>query len=577
MSYFTPAQKRAYAIKMDKQRENREKAANIKKLSSKKKRTYSSNYVPKSYVRKKGFGERVGAFIGEGADHIWDNATKAWDDLGKPIAQAAVMGFGDYVKPSYDIRRNSLLGMGNDPPAIKNAKDGSFIVRHREYLQDIITGTPGQFINTSYKIQPGNQDSFPWLSIVAQSFEQYQLRGMIFEFKSTSADALSSTNTALGEVIMATEYDCKKPNFSSKTQMENHQYAVAARQSCSMLHPIECAPSVSTLKTLYVRTGAVPEGADQHMYDFGNFQIATVGQQGTNVNIGSLWVTYEVRLLKNKMPNVGNLLYSSFYTQTANVCSAANFFGASSNPSSIQYSSNNTIGMRLNATSMDFPSYIGNGTYFVSIQWDGTGAICAPPTPSPIAGSGITMGTTINPAGNQFAPSSGDVSAVLQLSFVVYLGDNIPGTPRRVTFSGGTLPLSCTATMFITSFQTGMSIDTLVTGYTVPFEFNVLSSSILSVPKGPMQVMSEQASVRAEIQRLRAVLKEDVDALEEFEEEEEDEKGEKEEVDVVPTELQEALIRQHQLSPDKAKIVLEEWNKNKTKALVKTPVTHISK
>jgi hypothetical protein len=39
---------------------------------------------------------------------------------------------------------------------------------------------------------------FPWLSNIAQNFESYKLRGLVFEFKSMSGDALTSTNTALG-------------------------------------------------------------------------------------------------------------------------------------------------------------------------------------------------------------------------------------------------------------------------------------------------------------------------------------------------------------------------------------------
>ena len=519
MSSYSPAQKRAYAAKMSKMRA---KTSTYKKSYTPR----TSNYVPKSYTRKKGFGERVGGFLGEGADHVWDNVSKAWDDVGKPMAKGAIMGFGNYVQPNYPIKRNSLIGMGKDPPMIKNTKDGSFIIRHREYLQDIITGTPGQFINNSFKIQPGLQASFPWLSLLSQSFEQYQLRGMIFEFKSTSADALNSTNTALGEVILATEYDSSKPNFTSKIQMENHQYATTARQSCSVIHPIECSPSVSTLKTQYIRTGAVPANSSAQMYDFGNFQIATVGQQGVNVNIGTLWVTYEVRLLKCNLPNIGNLVFSSYYQQPiAGSVSSTNFFGTQAYASQIQYSLNNTIGMRLNVTSMDFPSYLGNGTYLVSIIWQGQQTIgVTVPTVSPTANSGLVLDATVSPFNGTppvfQTPLAAQTTDSMSLTFLVFLGTAVPGTPRRLTFSGGNYPNTCTAQLYITSAQSGLSASSLATGYTVPVNFNVLRlPGTFETPKGPLQLMSEQAGVRAEIQRLRAVLKADDDAHQEFEDE----------------------------------------------------------
>ena len=58
----------------------------------------------------------------------------------------------------------------------------------------------------------------------------------------------------------------------------------------------------SVLGDLYVRpTLNVPSGSDRRLYDFGNFQIATIGLQGTSVNVGELWVTYEIELFKPKV------------------------------------------------------------------------------------------------------------------------------------------------------------------------------------------------------------------------------------------------------------------------------------
>ena len=142
-----------------------------------------------------------------------------------------------------------------------------------------------------------------------------------------SADALNSTNTALGQVIMATNYDVNQPLFDSKYEMENTEFSTSVKPSLSAMHPIECARTESTLNELYVAAGGnIPPGGTASMYNFGNFQIATNGFQAANVNIGELWVTYEVTLFKpiqTSINETGNLwavdLYRPQFTTTAAV------------------------------------------------------------------------------------------------------------------------------------------------------------------------------------------------------------------------------------------------------------------
>jgi len=126
----------------------------------------------------------------------------------------------------------------------------------------------------------------------------------VYEFKSTSADALNSTNTALGAVIMSTEYDLAKSPFTTKMQMENYEFTSSCKPSCSMLHPIECDPAQTPIPTQYVRNSNSTV-YDKRLTDLGLFQIATYGMQAAAV-IGELWVTYEIELLKPRV----NLVYA---------------------------------------------------------------------------------------------------------------------------------------------------------------------------------------------------------------------------------------------------------------------------
>jgi hypothetical protein len=205
-----------------------------------------------------------------------------------------ITGFGDYK-----INSNSLMNM--NPPPMVNSGNSSTIVRHREYLGDIYATE--DFTLSKYPINPGLSTMFPWLSAIAPSYEQYRFRGIICEFKSTSSDAVlsSDTSSALGTVIMATQYDALDQEFSSKQEMENYEYATSSKPSRNFIHPIECAKNQTVLSNLYVRNDFAPGDTDLRFYDLGIFNVATVGMQADGGNLGELWVTYEVEFFKPKI------------------------------------------------------------------------------------------------------------------------------------------------------------------------------------------------------------------------------------------------------------------------------------
>lgn len=226
------------------------------------------------------FGSRVGAWLGD----------RAGGFLGR------ITGLGSY--------QGAGVNDSADPPAVRNSALREIVISHREYICDIITsGTAGAFKLQNFMLNPGSPLAFPWLSSLAPNFQEWKLNGCVFEFKSMSADALNSTNTALGQVICATNYNVNMPNYQSKYEMENSEFGSSCKPSCSFMHPIECDRRVNLLENLLVAAGGVtPTGGDPNFYQHANFQIATNGFQGTNVNIGELWVTYEIIFYKPIQP-----------------------------------------------------------------------------------------------------------------------------------------------------------------------------------------------------------------------------------------------------------------------------------
>nr|AQU11775.1 capsid protein [Cruciviridae sp.] len=234
--------------------------------------------------KKHSFGQRWGGYAGSRFGE-WAGG-----------ALQRLVGLGDYK-----VRKNVLAG--TLPEVFNMPTGGGTIIRFQEFLGDVITSaTPGLFNIQQYLINAGNANSFPFLSQIAANYEQYEFEGLVFEFRSTSADALNSVNTALGSVMMATQYDTFDTPFASKTELLNYEYSTSAKPSSNTLHMIECDPR-QTAQNLYytLYNNSVPTGADPRLYHLGVFTIGTTGFQGTSVNIGELHVTYQVRLLKPKL------------------------------------------------------------------------------------------------------------------------------------------------------------------------------------------------------------------------------------------------------------------------------------
>jgi hypothetical protein len=133
---------------------------------------------------------------------------------------------------------------------------------------------------------------------LAANFELFKFLGIVFEFKATSATAVSSTNTALGSVIMATRYNALTPQFTSQQQMEAYEFSTSTVAFTSAIHPIECAPSENALSELYTDPGF--SSGDPRFSTLGIFDIATVGQQAAST-VGELWVSYHVQLIRPRL------------------------------------------------------------------------------------------------------------------------------------------------------------------------------------------------------------------------------------------------------------------------------------
>jgi len=246
--------------------------------------------IPNTAGLAKRAGGMLGGLIGQG--HLGEMAGGA---LGK------LFGLGDYT-----LKTNSLMSVGkvdgNTVPVFsKDGKRGIRVVE-REYLGDVfsgaLSGAATVFNNAVYPLNPSNASTFPWLSKIAVQFDQWEPNGIVFEFVSTSSE-FNGTSQALGAVIAATDYNSTDAPYVSKQEMENADYANSTKAAMSLAHGIECDPNERITKLLY--TGPTPTNDNINLYNLGNFQIATQGMSVAGVNLGELWVSYDISFFKKQL------------------------------------------------------------------------------------------------------------------------------------------------------------------------------------------------------------------------------------------------------------------------------------
>lgn len=236
-------------------------------------------------------GGKVGGWLGGIAEHLFQSVT----------GMGAYNALADKTEP---VLANSLTGAaggGIDQVPYMHRSDNLTRISHREYLSDI--RMTSDYSVMSFALDPTNFITFPWLSGLAPNFQEYMFLGLVIEFRSLSAQAVSGTVAGQGSVTMSLVYDIEAPIPQSKTEIANAMKAVSGRPSDSLVAPMECAPQEQSLNTYKMRVPGV-EVSDEHFYFPARLDIALQGAPNDYIGAGELWITYDAALLKPRANGV---------------------------------------------------------------------------------------------------------------------------------------------------------------------------------------------------------------------------------------------------------------------------------
>jgi len=398
----------------------------------------------RAYGRGGFFGDILGgaasainsAFIPK---HWGIGTPQTWGRLGSGLGDAAwdvYSGRGAYNDPS----PNARIDQGIPDIANPGGSDGCIVVRHKEWICDVVSTGAAFNMAATLPINPGLTGTFPWLAQIASSFTQYQLQGMMFYFRSTSG-ALSTTQ-ALGEIIMAINYNAGDVAFTNKQQMLNEVMATSTVPSQDSVCAVECDGRQTPLQQMYIRSGALTT-QDIRFYDWGTFYVATQGQSA-GVTLGELWCTYQVALYKPQIQSVGTgggcqtaHYTANTYTNAAPLKSAAQLY--------------DNIGITFNGATGTIISLPQNllTTYMLLIHWVGNSTACTAPAVTLSAG---LVANSIQTGANYGTSNTATTVTDFYLCYtfnnpqnVTYMGTFQGGVVQTITLgTGGTLPASGT-------------------------------------------------------------------------------------------------------------------------------------
>jgi len=306
------------------------------------------------YMGGKGgyWGRKIGGWFGKAdlGDRIGDIGSSIVSQFvpGGSTAMSAARAAGRVFSGQGSYTANSLVAGGDPIPSFVATPDGaSVVISHREYIGDIFAPpSNATFQNSAFSVNPGLERTFPWLSQIAQNYDEYTIRQLMFSYRSTVSD-FAAASGQIGQVLMATQYNAASEPFSDKAAMMQYDASMSTKTSESMIHGVECDPTkLSGPRGKFVRANPVLVGQDINQYDHGLFNIAVTETPPGYANqaMGELWVSYTVELRKPKFfVNRGLGISRDVYVCETNT-DTAQPFGLTSNPSYLLIGQQNNIG-----------------------------------------------------------------------------------------------------------------------------------------------------------------------------------------------------------------------------------------
>jgi len=260
-------------------------------------------------------------------------------------------------------------GTSGRSPIIRATRD-SCRIQHREFIGNV-TGTVA-FNVTKFVMNPGLVGSFPWLSTIASSWEEYKFRNLKIRYLTRTGSATP------GSVIIAPDYDASDDNPSSETTLATYQDARGDAPWKDMEVKLQRLDLSGPVKRHFVRNTALAANQDIKLYDVANLFVATT--DGTAVAWGKLWIEYDVEFFVPQLPPSGAVQLRGGLALGNGTVTKANPFGTG------PLLDPELVGFTIGATSI--LQFLGNGNFLLA--WNVIGTVIVASV-DPVMGAGVAI------------------------------------------------------------------------------------------------------------------------------------------------------------------------------------------
>lgn len=408
------------------------------------------------------WGRKIGGWFGHAdlGDKLGDLGGSAIRSLvpGGALAMDAANAAGRVMQGAgaYDeVTSNDLIntaGTGIPVPEFRPHSDGQrVVISNREYIGDIYGPDTNWSVQT-YAINPGLASTFPWLSQVAQNYEEYSLVQCIFTFRSTVTDFASASGQQ-GTILAATQYNAADVPFPNKARMMEYDGAMSCKVSSTLQSGVECDPRKLSMGVgKYVRAGPITNEEDIKTYDHGRFNVAVTNVPATyqNQSLGELWVSYTVELRKPKFfTGAGfGIQRDVFLARGANEPGSGTLLNPFTAPGAVSFSGmRNSIGCAIRhedatsgpqpVTTITFPA-TWEGNVRLQVRLDLGGVNCVPLVIGPGTGNVTPISDIPAPGGGQWWSGVDSGSSAPSLAFVDFrVGASTGGVDNTITIEWG--------------------------------------------------------------------------------------------------------------------------------------------
>jgi hypothetical protein len=312
----------------------------------------------------------------------------------KQIGSRVFKGSGDYVI-GMDGRMDGYTRDGNDLLQKIRCNEGKTRILKAELVLKVLSTGSSDFSHYSVPINPGLEETFPMLSQEAANKLVYKWKKLAFRWSTNTSPFATSSTGALGQCVMAVNYNPGGPKFNSFFEMvdapNSKKFPLTTAEAWI---GVECdekqVGSGFSNGELLTRTGDVPSGQTIQAYDKIRLEVALDGVPTTYPEgqvLGYIHAMYEIELAQPILnAGVGKTID---FDQFGGSVSGGVVVGASAAlpiGTSIQEFGLNTLGGTWSETAVasaqryTFPSHF-SGDVMVTAYFEGTGLTSFSSTP----------------------------------------------------------------------------------------------------------------------------------------------------------------------------------------------------